>query len=127
MATIEVETLSQGQLESALAQFTGSEQFYRHGLVSSIVYSEGAHFLAERAGAHWLLDEIALHNKFTAPVMAEEFQVWKLTAADNKGTLVCEDGNYNAVFIKEIEYTDFPLPEIKLFYANLTIYLPSEH
>jgi hypothetical protein len=32
------------------------------------------------------------------------------------------DGNGNAVFSKEITFTDFPLPEIKLFFQNNTIF-----
>jgi hypothetical protein len=31
------------------------------------------------------------------------------------------------VFEKPIPFTDFPLPEISLWFENNTIYLPSEH
>jgi hypothetical protein len=31
------------------------------------------------------------------------------------------------VFTKEIEYTDFPLDEITLYFANRVIHLPSEY
>jgi hypothetical protein len=31
------------------------------------------------------------------------------------------------VFQKSIPFTDFPLPEISLWFTNNTIYLPSEH
>jgi hypothetical protein len=31
------------------------------------------------------------------------------------------------VFTKEIEFTDFPLPEITLYFQNNTIFLPSEY
>jgi hypothetical protein len=41
--------------------------------------------------------------------------------------LTCGDGNYKLVFAKEIQFTDFPLPEITLWFANGVIYLPSEH
>jgi hypothetical protein len=33
-------------------------------------------------------------------------------------TLTCEDGNGNAIYSKSIEYTDFPLPEIALYFTN---------
>ncbi len=39
----------------------------------------------------------------------------------------CDDGNGNIVFTKPIEYTDFPLDKISLWFANNVIYLPSEH
>ena len=113
---------------SDLAQFTGSETFYRHALNRKVVFTEGAHHVAEAGGAFWLLDEIALIQPHDARVAAEEFQVWKLTVRpDHTATLVCEDGNYNVVFGKEIPFTDFPLEAITLWFANNTIYLPSEH
>jgi len=31
------------------------------------------------------------------------------------------------VFTKEIEHTDFPLDEIKLYFTNNVIHLPSEY
>jgi hypothetical protein len=111
-----------------LIHFTGSEQFYRHGINRSVVFSEGAHHVAEAGGAYWLLDEIALIQRHDPRVAAEEFQVWKLTVRpDRTASLVCEDGNYNVVFSKEIAFTDFPLDTIALWFANNTIYLPSEH
>jgi hypothetical protein len=114
--------------EADLMQFTGTEHWYRHMLNRNVLYTEGAKYLAERAGAYWLLDEIALIQPYDKRVAAEEFQVWKLVVRpDRTATLTCEDGNSNAVFSKEIEYTDFPLAEISLWYSNNVIYLPSEH
>ena len=87
-----------------LSQFTGSEHWYRHGLVRSILFTDGAKYVADAAGAYWLLDEIALAQCFVKAVAAEEFQVWKLTVKpDNAATLTCEDGNTNVGFTKAIE------------------------
>ena len=111
-----------------LAQFYGSETWYRHAINRHVLYTEGAQFVAERGGAYWLLDEIALIQPYSKAVAAEEFQVWKLTVRpDRTATLTCGDGNGRIVFSKEIEFTDFPLNEITLWFANNTIYLPSEH
>jgi hypothetical protein len=113
---------------SDLAQFTGSEHWYRHAINRAVLYTDGAQHVAEHGGAYWLLDEIALIQPHDARVGAEEFQVWKLAVrADRTATLTCEDGNDHVVFTKKIEYTDFPLDEITLWYANNTIYLPGEH
>ena len=46
---------------------------------------------------------------------------------DHTATLACEDGNGGVVFTKAIEYTDFPLAEIALYFLNKTILLPSEY
>jgi hypothetical protein len=114
--------------EADLRQFTGSEHWYRHGLVRGILYTDGAKYVADQGEAHWLLDEIALTQRYEKAVAAQEFQVWKLAVnADRSAVLTCEDGNGHAVFEKAIPFTDFPADEITLWFANNTIYLPSEH
>ena len=40
--------------ESQLRQFTGSENWYRHGINRSVLYTDGAQFLAEQGGAYCL-------------------------------------------------------------------------
>ncbi len=45
---------------SDLAQFTGSENWYRHGVNRNVLYTDGAQHVAEHGGAYWLLDEIAI-------------------------------------------------------------------
>lgn len=114
--------------EADLRQFTGTEHWYRHGLNRNILYTDGARFVAEQGGAYWLLDEIAIAQLSSQAVAAEEFQVWKLAVRrDRTATLSCEDGNDNVVYTQEIPFTDFPAPEITLWFQNDTIYLPSEH
>jgi hypothetical protein len=111
-----------------LLQFTGSEQWYRHGIVRDVLFTDGAKYVADQAGAYWLLDEIALAQRYEKTVADEEFQLWKLTVdPDHTATLTCEDGNGRAVYSKAIEYTDFPLPEIALYFTNNVILLPSEY
>ncbi|MFZ0774251.1 MAG: DUF6876 family protein [Candidatus Sulfotelmatobacter sp.] len=114
--------------KSDLAQFTGSDNWYRHGINRNVLFTDGAHHVAEHGGAYWLLDEIAIIQPYNKHVAAEEFQVWKLTVQpDRSATLTCDDGNGNIVFTKKIEYTDFPLNEITLYFANNVIHLPSEY
>jgi hypothetical protein len=111
-----------------LSQFTGSEHWYRHGLVPSITFTDGAKYIADAARAYWLLDEIALAQRFDEKVKAEEFQVWKLTVNDDStASLVCEDGDYNVVSSKQIPFTDFPKEGVTLWFANSVIFLPSEY
>lgn len=114
---------------SDLAQFTGSETWYRHQFSRNITFTDGVKFVADRAGAYWLIDEIVLLQKFNARVQREEFQVWKLTVKDSVGKLTCTDGNDGTkpIYSKRIPFTDFPLPEITFWFANNVLYLPSEH
>jgi hypothetical protein len=46
--------------EVQLRQFTGSENWYRHGINRSVLFTDGAKFLAGQGGAYWLLDIIAI-------------------------------------------------------------------
>lgn len=123
------DTQSKKTLNAAdLVQFTGTEQWYRHSINSTVLYTEGAQHVAEHGQAYWLLDEIALIQPYDPNVAAEEFQVWTLNVRpDNTAALTCDDGNGNVVFSKEIPYTDFPLDTIKLYFANNVIHLPSEY
>jgi len=65
-----------------LAQFTGSEVWYRHGLVREITFTDGAKYVVDIGGAYWLIDEIALAQRYEKSVSGEEFQLWKLTVSD---------------------------------------------
>ncbi len=114
--------------KEALGQFTGSENWYRHGLVRSVLYTDGAQYLAEHGGAYWLLDEIALAQRYKKRVAAQEFQNWSLKVKpDHTARLACDDGNGNVVYAKRIPFTDFPLSEVTLYCVNNTILLPSEY
>lgn len=114
--------------QAELRQFTGSERYYRHALVRAVIFTDGAKYVADAGGAYWLLDEIAFGQSVPA-VRAEPFQHWKLTVDRNRqrGVLTCDDGNGRIVFTKTIPYTDFPLGEIRFYFTNNTILLPSEN
>lgn len=114
--------------KAVLRQFTGTKQWYRHGLARNILFTDGAKYVADEAGAYWLLDEIAFSQSLKR-IAAEEFQLWKLKVNlnDQMARLVCEDGNGNVIFRKRIPYTDFPLEEISLYFTNNTILLPTEY
>ena len=114
--------------EVQLRQFTGSENWYRHGINRAVLYTDGAKFLADRGGAYWLLDIIAIAQQHNATVSGEEFQVWNLKVhSDRSATVYCDDGNGNPFYTQEIPFTDFPLAEAKLYFANNVIHLPSEY
>ncbi len=111
-----------------LAQFTGSEQWYRHRLVRKVLYTEGVQYVAEHASAYWLINEIAFGQCIPA-IAAQEFQHWKLTVnlAKQSAVLTCNDGEDNIVASKKIEYTDFPLDEIRFYFIDNVILLRSEY
>jgi hypothetical protein len=119
---------------TALRGFTGSTEWYRHGLVRTITYTEGAKYVADAGGAYWLLDEIALAQRAGNRVNAEAFQAWtlKVDRATSSAVLSCSDGGKagrgeKIVMEKKIDFTDFPLDEITLWFCDNVILLPSEY
>lgn len=109
-----------------LQHFTGSETFFRHPLFRKFVYTEGVQFLAEKAGAYWLIEYI-FSNQMEEKIKAVDFQAWKIKVKeDNSATIRLEDGNGNLVKQFKLEFTDFPLKEFTLWFYNNTLLLPSE-
>jgi hypothetical protein len=112
---------------SDLAQFTGSEHWYRHPLSNTITYTDGARHVAATGGADWLLDAIVSHQ-LDPHVRRKSFQSWTLKVApDRSARLVCADGSGKLVVTQAIRFTDFPLPEITLWLKDDVIFLPSEY
>lgn len=140
MSTANSEKMPASELSAALAQFSGSETWYRHPLKRGVIYSEGVKFLADNAGAHWLVDAIASYagSKVEKTAIVNdprigELQFWTLTRdADHKATLICwADLDVDPAIWQEIPYTDFPLPTVRIWVAvegdGRRLFLPSEY
>ena len=112
-----------------LRQFAGgTNHYYRHSLNPTIMFTDGAKYVADEGGAYWLLDEIALAQAYDKRLARQPFQVWKLVVKPNRtGLITVEDGNFNSLLTKALDYTDFPAPEITLWFSGNVIYLPAEH
>ena len=112
--------------ESDLAGFTGSEHVFKHRM-TQVLYTKGVQYVAEKGGAYWLLDKIVILSKWEKAIRRESFQVWTLKVGDkSKATLICDDGNGNEVYREVIEWTDFPLKEIKFYLTSNVLMLPRE-
>lgn len=121
------------ELSAHLAQFTGSASLTRHGLVRSVLMTEGIVFLAQAAAAHWLTDAIASYV-YHPRARTEPFQVWRLVvdASTRRAALAMTDGNTDQPIVtQEIDYTDFPLGEIAIWLIQeggpWVMLLPSEY
>jgi hypothetical protein len=120
-----------------LAQFTGSERWYRHGLARSVTYTDGVRYVADTAGAYWLVDIIALAQGLDGKVCKESFQHWKLLVqADDSADVICEDGNGGELHRQHVAWTDFPRDGIDFYCCEdgtlgngitRVILLPSEY
>lgn len=118
--------LTPEQLQAALCGFTGSEQFYR--MYPNVIITEGVKFLCDQAGAYWLID--CLYSFQTIRRVAREpFQVLDLAVNLEKrtGLITLTDGNDQELHRQALEYTNFPLRAIKLYYTDQTAMLPWEY
>jgi hypothetical protein len=128
MSDTQISTTDQRKaaIEHALAQHSGSLERFRHW-TRRIIYTPGVEDMAKICNAYWLIDLVASHQ-ITPSVRAEEFQVWTLTvAADHTAVASADDGNGREVARQDIEFTDFPLDQIKLYLAEGTLLLPGEY
>ncbi len=114
-----------------LANFTGTEQYYKHLFGGQ--YTDGVHYVAEKGGAYWLIDAI-----FSAQAKMKKygFQVWKLKRTGitepKKGEYMAiltmkEDTNKPTLVEQKFEYTDFPLDEIEMWLIDGVLTLTSEY
>ena len=114
------------ELRIALTKFTGTANYYRHW-TRAFHYTDGVAFLADNAGAYWLLDHIAAMQKRARRDPAlREFQAWRLTVSEKRGMIACLRDEDDEAFVDELPFTDFPLPEITLYLSNGVLHLPSE-
>jgi len=114
------------ELKTALTKFTGTVNYYRHW-TRAFHYTDGVAFLADNAGAYWLLDHIAaMQKRARRDPMLREFQGWKLTVSGTRGVIACLRDKDDEAFRDELPFTDFPLQEITLHLSNGVLHLPSE-
>ena len=133
-------------LQQSLKQFTGTDNYYKHLL--GLHYTDGIKYLAEKAQCYWLLDVIASHQ--TKRLLADEmlrdlwlrhasYQLWLLVVGNDhefikpkyQAVVTCWQDTPNAgikpAVRQDIEFTDFPLSEIKLYLCHGALMLPSEY
>ncbi|MBA7644391.1 hypothetical protein ES703_52135 [subsurface metagenome] len=80
--------------EADLGQFHGTENHFQHWM-GRILFTDGVHYVAEKAGAYWLIDAIASWQR------KEEFQIWELQKHEgNKATLTMKEDTDEPVLVR---------------------------
>jgi hypothetical protein len=96
---------------AALAQFTATERYYR--LNRLCLLTDGTQYLADRAGAYWLMDAAASY--LIELDTADWFALVRLVVQDGTAALTLEDGNGGVRARQAIPYTDFPWAQQTLY------------
>jgi hypothetical protein len=115
------------ELQSALRHFTGTQNYDR--VLPRLVITDGIGYLANKANSYWLVTAIYSHL-VTKPIHTE-FVVARLVVSGKTANLVLDDGNDQVLSEQHIEYTDFPLDELKIYCSYQDrlwlLMLPSEY
>ena len=93
-----------------LSQFNGTENFYR--ITQRHLLTDGTKYLAEKVQCFWLMDAVASH---LPKYFHDYFCMANLTVNGSSAVLKIDDGNGNVYATQDIDYTDFPLDEMKLY------------
>ena len=137
MTYAENKTITQSQFDEEQKNFTGTDGYYRHGLLPKGVgpiYTDGVQYIADTQGAYWLLDLIILtyaydeQGIFKANNAENDMLVWQLnrTFGTDEFTLTAMGGS-GLIFTKVVPYSDCPVDKVIMWQANGVLYLPSEH
>ncbi len=111
-------------ITNGLAQFNGTDQWYKM-LFSEATYTDGVKYFAEAAGAYWFIDIVS--TEIVPLLKVHPFMNIVLKVKDNKAVILVDDGNGEAVFSKNIDYTDCPEGDWKFFLTNDVLLLPGEY
>jgi hypothetical protein len=112
----------QAKIEEYIANTHGTQDLHKQAFTGGrFVYTDGLEFIAETAGAYWLIDAIASHaakRRLMADPMLRDFQIWvlKVNQETREAVLTCKAGTGCRAAVRQvIPYTDFPMAEIKFY------------
>ncbi len=122
------------EILAELPNFYGTEQYHRYNpvLFPNVLLTDGALFIAESCDAYWLMDVISSHLP-SIKKAGDTFAVARLAAGNNSALFsLTDDIPPNVTYATQaIEYTDFPLDEIKFYVSfdgdDWVILLTSEY
>jgi len=115
--------LTSDEIQDGLRHFTGTVDYHRY---YTLFLTDGVIWLAEHAECFWLISVIWSIQ----PRLAEhEYMVTcTLTVRENYSAVFTATGDGDVeLYRQEIPITDFPLPSIKLYYADNVVMLPYEY
>lgn len=112
-------------IRSELESFTGTEHWYRHPLVRSVIYTDGVKYFADKMGAYWMIDIFA--TELFKLQRDHGFLAITALVVGSRAALVATDGNRNMVWSRNIEFTDCREGEWAFYFVGDCIMLPSEY
>lgn len=119
-------------VKEGLQHFHGTEMFYQIPLLQTR-FTDGLKYLAEVAECFWLITDTSVigkslmdHSRF----ITIDYKRFSREMQESKGyeaEIIYSDGNDNILEKHGYRVTDFPLDELRLYFVNDTLMLPSEY
>lgn len=119
-------------LQETLQHFNGTEHFFQLPLIRTR-FTDGIKYLANIAECFWLITDTSVIAK---SLMDKSYFItidFKRLSKKESVEQGCEaiitygDGNDTVLETHRYNITDFPLDELRLFFVNDTLMLPSEY
>jgi len=120
------------EIKEGLQHFHGSEMFYQIPLLRTR-FTNGLKYLANVAECFWLITDVSVIAKSLlnrSHFITIDFKRLSKEEQDYTGyeaEIIYSDGNENILETHRYNYTDFPLDELRLFFVDNTLMLPSEY
>jgi hypothetical protein len=120
------------EIKEGLQHFHGTEMFYQIPLLRTR-FTDGLKYLANVAECFWLITDASVIAKslsnrshfitidFRRLSEKEQFEM------QCEATIKYSDGNDTVLETHRYNVTDFPLDELRLYFVNDTLMLPSEY
>ncbi len=113
-------------LRGALAQFYGTEKWYRHPF-THWMYTDGVKFFADSAGAYWLLDILLTETIAAMKERGDTFCMVEFFVKGGSARIHADDGDGNVFWNRYIEHTDAPEGTWDFYLVDDVLMLPSEY
>ncbi|WP_437371747.1 DUF6876 family protein [Maribacter litoralis] len=120
------------EIKEGLQHFHGTEMFYQIPLLRTR-FTDGLKYLANVAECFWLITDTSVIAKSLmnqSEFITIDFKRLSEEKQDYSGyeaEIIYSDGNDNILEKQGYRTTDFPLDELRLFFVNDTLMLPSEY
>ena len=120
------------EIIEGLQHFHGSEMIYQIALTQTR-YTDGIKYLANVAECYWLITDASIIAKSLmkkSSFITVDFKRLPEDKQDYSGyeaEIIYGDGNDNILESYRYQFTDFPLDELRLYFVDNTLMLPSEY
>ncbi|RXJ45711.1 DUF6876 family protein [Gelidibacter gilvus] len=120
------------EIKEGLQHFHGTEMFYSIPLIRTR-FTDGLKYLANIADCFWLITDTSVIAKSLmnrsefVTIDFKRLSKEKQAFSGYEAEIIYTDGNDNILEKHSYHATDFPLDELRLFFVNGTLMLPSEY